>query len=330
MFFWMFGFYTSWMMGIAALAYQKLKGFDDYATHFVGRKDYGVVVMMLTLFASWISGNTLTNAPNTASAVGYSAFWLWGLYCWLNIVFSWVAPRLRRLSVSRQWNSFSDVIGDRFRNPVLVMFTLIYPVMSLEGYIIAQLWALRALVPVVSDNLMHDDRMTLLLSIVVYICESFGGFDAVSYTDVIQGCIILIALVIGPLYMSHHFGFLPGTVQYNCPSTWFEVVPNADENGTTTKRRGCYAYKSPWNVNHPASIPYSYFFKPLWPTYGVDQAYFRGTLQTKAGDFFTLGPSWAGGWQAEAAPLRQAAGSCRQAAGNWRQATGSSGQVAGN
>ena len=48
MFFWIFGFYTSWMLGIACLAYQKLKGFDDYATHFVGRKDYGVFVMMLT------------------------------------------------------------------------------------------------------------------------------------------------------------------------------------------------------------------------------------------------------------------------------------------
>ena len=42
MFFYMFGFYTAWMLGIAALAYQKLKGFDDYATHFVGRKDYGL------------------------------------------------------------------------------------------------------------------------------------------------------------------------------------------------------------------------------------------------------------------------------------------------
>jgi len=68
MFFYLFGFYTSWMMGIAALAYQKLKGFDDYATHFVGRKDYGVFVMMLTMFASFISGNTITNGPNTYCA----------------------------------------------------------------------------------------------------------------------------------------------------------------------------------------------------------------------------------------------------------------------
>lgn len=271
MFFWMFGFYTAWMMGIAALAYQKLKGFDDYATHFVGRKDYGVFVMMLTMFASWISGNTITNAPNTASVLGYVIFWLFALYSCLNIIYAWVAPRIRRLSVARQWNSFSDVCGDRFRNPVLILFTLIYPTMSLEGYIIAQFWALRALVPVVSDNLMHDDRMSLLLGVVIFICESFGGFDAVSYTDVIQGCCIVVALLIGPIYMSYHFGTLSGCVEFECPNTWFEVLPDPeDENVTVTKRRGCYAYKSPWNTLYPAGITYSYYFKPLWPTYGID------------------------------------------------------------
>ena len=76
MFFYMFGFYTAWMLGIAALAYQKLKGFDDYATHFVGRKDYGIIVMMLTMFASWISGNTITNVPNASSALGYTSFYI--------------------------------------------------------------------------------------------------------------------------------------------------------------------------------------------------------------------------------------------------------------
>jgi len=292
MFFWIFGFYTAWMMGIAALAYQKLKGFDDYATHFVGRKHYGVFVMMLTMFASWISGNTVTNGPNTASALGYSCFWILPLYTCCNVGWSMVAPRIRRFSVSRQWNSYSDLIADRFRNPVLILITLIFPISSLEAYILAQLWALRALVPVVSDNLMHDDRMTLLLSVVVYICESFGGFDAVSYTDVIQGCIIIVALCIGPLYMSHHFGTLDGSVEFNCDKTWFEVLPDPDdENATITKRRGCYAYKAPWNVLHPA-VGYGYFFKPLWPTYGVDGSQWFNHLAILATNLFIYFPSY--------------------------------------
>ena len=99
---------------------------------------------------------------------------------------------------------------------------------------------------------MHDDRVCLLLTCVIFICESFGGFDAVSYTDVIQGCIMIIAITIGPSYMSYHFGGLAGSVEFNCAGTWFEVLPDPDSNGTITKRRGCYAYKSPWNVLHPA------------------------------------------------------------------------------
>ena len=270
MFFWLFGFYTAWMMGIAALAYQKLKGFDDYATHFVGRKDYGVFVMLLTMFATFISGHTITNGPNTSSALGYSSFWILPLYCYICVGWSWVAPRIRRLSVARQWNSYSDVFAARCRNHVLVYSMIVFPMASLEGYIIAQLWALRALIPVVSDNMMHDDRITLLLTMVVYSCESFGGFDAVSYTDVIQGLIMILAICIGPLYMTSHFGSLNGSVEFNCAGTWFETLPDPDTNGTLVKRRGCYAYRSPWNVLHPAGVGYSYFFKPLWPTYGVD------------------------------------------------------------
>jgi len=98
-----------------------------------------------------------------------------------------VRARVRRLSVARQWNSYSDLIADRFRNPVVILTLLSFPVMSLEAYILAQHWAIRALIPVVSDGNMHEDRMTLLLTVVVYICESFGGFDAVSYADVIPG-----------------------------------------------------------------------------------------------------------------------------------------------
>lgn len=279
MFFWLFGFYTAWMMGIAALAYQKLKGFDDYATHFVGRKDYGVFVMMLTMFASWISGHTVTNVPNISSGLGYSSFWFLPLYCYCVLGWSWLAPRIRRLSVARQWNSYSDVFADRCRNPFLIYTIIIYPLASLEGYIIAQQWALRALMPVVSDYMMHDDRMTLLLTMVVYICESFGGFDAVSYTDVIQGCIMIMAICIGPAYMSGHFGALSGSVEFNCAGTWFEtVVDPDDENMTLVKRRGCMSYRSPWNVLHPAGITYSYFFKPLWPTYGVDGSLYFNNL----------------------------------------------------
>jgi len=288
MFFYMFGFYTAWMMGIAALAYQKLKGFDDYATHFVGRKDYGVVVMMLTMFASWISGNSITNVPNTSSALGYMSFWIVAAYTQCYFGWSWVAPRIRRLSVARQWNSYSDLIADRFRNPVVILTLLSFPVMSLEAYILAQHWAMRALIPVVSDGNMHEDRMTLMLTVVVYICESFGGFDAVSYTDVIQGLIMIGSLLVGPIYMSTEFGILKGTVEWGCERTWWETLPDEDNpNQTIQKRRGCYAYRSPWNCVYPAGTSYSYWNKGKWPSYGIDKSYYFSNTCCYAANIYT-------------------------------------------
>ena len=60
MFLILYGFYMAWMMGIAVIAYNKLHGSNDYATHFVGRKDYGVIVMTLTIFAS---DGSFTSSP---------------------------------------------------------------------------------------------------------------------------------------------------------------------------------------------------------------------------------------------------------------------------
>merc|ERR1719487_2748995 len=99
----LFGFYVAWMMGIAAVACNKLKGSTDYATHFVGRKDYGVLVMTLTIFASTISGNSVYNLPNTAAGLGYTSFWIMMIYTIINNSMSMLFPRMRRLSVERKW-----------------------------------------------------------------------------------------------------------------------------------------------------------------------------------------------------------------------------------
>jgi SSS family solute:Na+ symporter len=266
-----FGFYIAWMMGISVLAYNKLKGSDDYATHFVGRKDYGVLVMGLTMYASAISGNSVANNPNTASGLGYMCFWIINVYTIVNMGFACMYPRMRRLSVERKWNSWSDILSDRFASRAVFYLAIPFPICGLVCYVIAQLWAFHELMPVVSAGYISANPITQIVTVVIYICESMGGFDAVSFTDVVQGIIIIIALLVGPIWMAEHFGPLDGTVEWGCKATWKQVVP--DGNGTKEQLRGCYAYESEWNVLHPAAKTYSYYNKPKWPSYGVDGSY---------------------------------------------------------
>jgi Na+/proline symporter len=188
--------------------------------------------------------------------------------------FSHLFPRMRRLSVERKWNSFSDILPDRYSSRPLIYFTLVFPLCSLTGYVgyvATQLWAFRELLPVVSAGYIAKNPVTIIITCVIYVCESFGGFDAVSYTDVVQGLIIIFAPMIGPCWMTGKFGPLQGTVEYGCAATYYETIP--DGNTTKERARRCYAYVSPWNSVHPAGKTYSYWFKPIWPTYGVDGSY---------------------------------------------------------
>ena len=152
----------------------------------------------------------------------------------------------------------SDILSDRDASRPLVIFTLLFPMCSMEGYVVAQLWAFRELLPVVSAGYITKNPVTILITLVIYICESMGGFDAVSYTDVVQGTIIIFSLLVGPIWMSAHFGPLSGIVVYKCDSHYTDTIP--DGNGTKERMRGCYAYVSPWNVVHPAGMTYSYYF----------------------------------------------------------------------
>ena len=86
---------------------------------------------------------------------------------------------------------------------------------------------------------------------------------------------MIISLLIGPSYMSIEFGILKGTCAFGCEKSWIETLEDPDNpNATIEKRRGCMAYRSPWNVVHPAGVTYSYYFKPKWSTYGVDKSFY--------------------------------------------------------
>jgi Na+/proline symporter len=196
--------------------------------------------MALTMYASAISGNSVSNNPNTAAGLGYMCFWIINVYTACNMSFAIMYPRMRRLSVERRWNSFSDILSDRFNSRPLIWATLPFPCCGLVCYVIAQLWSFRELLPVVSAGYISNNPVTIIITIVIYICELMEGFDAVSFTDVIQGLIIITALLVGPLWMTSHFGSLDGTVEFDCPKTWMETIPDPDTSGTKIRRRGCY------------------------------------------------------------------------------------------
>ena len=121
--YWTLAFYVVSMCVVGYIANRQNAAGDVQAgdegavkTHFLGGKDFGVVVLTLTSLASVYSGFTVVGVPNEAGAYGYTAFRWVGIVLMVGISFSVVNPRLRRLSVVRDYESPGDFIMDRYNS----------------------------------------------------------------------------------------------------------------------------------------------------------------------------------------------------------------------
>eukprot|EP01083_Nonionella_stella_P140581 431331_1 len=74
-------------------------------THFLASKSFGVVVLLLTTFASVFSGYTVVGVPNEAGFNGFTAIrWIGGTG-FVSVGFLIIFPRLRRISMVKEYTS---------------------------------------------------------------------------------------------------------------------------------------------------------------------------------------------------------------------------------
>ncbi len=193
-----FGVYLVFVWWIGWIAYRRTQ---DLADFILGGQRLGSGVAALSASASDMSGWLLLGLPGLAYTAGLGSVWLAGgllLGTWLN--WRLVAKRLRILGNAYGGaltlpeylaNRFAEIaIPLRLLSAALVLvFFSIYTASGLVagGKLFASVFALPYPLAV---------GLTLL-SILVY--TAIGGFLAVSWTDVFQGLLMALALVLVPL-----------------------------------------------------------------------------------------------------------------------------------
>jgi len=239
-FFFVFGFYVCWMLGIAFTSFLKnqkaAEGDEAYEMFYLGGKSYGSVLLFLTLFSTIFSGYTVIGVPNEASSLGYFAVrWLTSAP-WVGLAVLTYSPRGRRLSVARKYLSPNDVTTDRFDNRLLTTLMSLLTTAPQILYIIAQYYTLKNLIPTLSGYgrdglpLMDGESMTWFLGAVIWICEAVGGFNAVSMTDALQSCLMLVSLILVPIIATYYYNGAGGSTELMCES--FEVIDCANDDNT--------------------------------------------------------------------------------------------------
>ncbi|MGB1271475.1 MAG: sodium/proline symporter PutP [Endozoicomonas sp.] len=193
-----FGAYLLILLLIGYSAWKRTGGSEDY---FLGGRTLGPWPAALSAGASDMSGWLLLGLPGYAFAAGFEAFWLAGgllVGTWLNWLL--LARRLRVYSV-KAGNALTlpEFFTNRFRDNsrMLQVVSAFFILLFFLFYTSSGLVAGGKLFETVFGLDYSWAVMAGALCIISY--TLFGGFLAVSWTDLVQGLLMAAALVVVPV-----------------------------------------------------------------------------------------------------------------------------------
>lgn len=200
-----FGLYMAVMFGIGLYFYFKTETISEFV---LGGRSLGPIPSAISAGASDMSGWLLMGLPAFAMTGGMNAFWI-ALGLLLGTFVNWqlVAPRLRKQSeelddavtvptfLERKLKDPTNFLRIALSLAILFFFTFY----TASGF-------------VAGGKLFNvlfglDYHIAIIIGAVVVLSYTFlGGYLAVSWTDVIQGCLMIAALIFIPVVAINALG----------------------------------------------------------------------------------------------------------------------------
>jgi SSS family transporter len=224
------GLYLVVLLGIGWFGFRSRKE-NSLRDFYLGGQGVGFIVLLLTLYSTQYSGNTLFGFTGRAYRSGFS--WAMCVHFMTAIVCVYVffAPRLHRLARRHGFVTPSDFLHFRYGHVGLSFTATIVMVVAIANYLLAQLMAMgRALEGLTS----FDDEQAyvigvVVLALIIVVYETLGGFRAVAWTDVVQGSVLLIGFVVLVGMVLSRFGGLTSATTILMQESPEKVqVPNAN------------------------------------------------------------------------------------------------------
>lgn len=204
--------YLILMLAIGVIAYQRTKNSSDY---FLGGRSLGPWPAALSAGASDMSGWLLLGLPGYAFAAGIEAFWLAGgllVGTWLNWLIN--AKRLRTYSITTDSLTLPEYLSRRFNDnsKLIQVISAFFILLFFLFYTSSGLVAGGKLFETVFG--MDYTTAVIIGTVCVVSYTLFGGFLAVSWTDLVQGLLMAAALMIVPVVaMEGGFSDLTGQLE---------------------------------------------------------------------------------------------------------------------
>ncbi|MFP6575235.1 MAG: hypothetical protein VB912_08795 [Pirellulaceae bacterium] len=260
---WTFLIYMLAVFSLAAFSNKLLKGKNFLSEYFLGSRGLGVWAFALTFAATSASGGSFTGFPSKI----YTHGWVLGLWIGSYIVVPICAMGLlgKRINqVARISSSITvpDILRDRFRSVSFGLIAVSLIIFFMSFNLVAQFKSGSLILKtLVLDVTVFQDASTavsgwiqgvsffegvdagyliclLIFGVAVIIYTTYGGFHAVVWTDVMQGIVMVVGvLIMLPLALMLVGKDAPegtGALQY-ATEQMIDMVP--PEKGTATIHR---------------------------------------------------------------------------------------------
>jgi sodium/proline symporter len=190
-------------IGIYAARFSS-KGISNF---FIGGRKMGMLVVALSAVVSGRSAWLLLGFTGMAYTMGLSSIWAVAGYIISEFfLFKYYAVRIRRFSEKQDCITIPDFFEARFsdKSGLLRFIVASIIILFMVAYVSAQFVAGGKTFSA-SFNITHDQGLMLTAAIIMFYTMT-GGFLAVSLTDMVQGFIMIIALLVLPVIAVIHIG----------------------------------------------------------------------------------------------------------------------------
>lgn len=205
-------FICCYVLGLLVIGWlaHRAKKEDTLSDFYLGGRGFGFVVLLLTLYATQYSGNTLFGFVGKTYHGGFA--FLASMTFMMGIIGAYLvfAPKLHRRAHKRGYITMGDYLQDRFKSRALTTVGVVLGIVALLNFILTNLKVLGQLAEFVSGGAVSYGWGIILLAVVMVIYEHLGGMRSVAWTDALQGILLLLGVGILFVTLQIHFGGVAG------------------------------------------------------------------------------------------------------------------------
>jgi len=205
---WMFiALYLGSLLLVGWMGYRARRE-DSMKDFYLAGGGFGFLVLVLTLYATQYSGNTLFGFTGKTYRVGYA--WTMSVHFMTAVIVFYLllAPKLQARARIRGFITPADYLHDRFAYAPLSVLASVVMIVALANYLFAQLMAMGRAVEGLSASTDVDVYLwaVIALALIMVVYETLGGLRAVAWTDVLQGVVLMLGFVILTVMVFVYFG----------------------------------------------------------------------------------------------------------------------------